>query len=177
MCVALLLAPLTAAGCLPGVNWYDTRRVPGYVVPPKITIVVDASDAALAADHGGYIGTMALTIREELAERGVESTILDPKPSRVPSPRVEIIVRGFVEGDATESYLTGLVLMVPLGQGELGVLCRAYSPTNQLMFEGTLKGSISGQGNPMDLAEAAGTAIAKALTDPEGARTKTKRNF
>jgi hypothetical protein len=176
-CVALLLAPLAGSGCWPGVNWYETRRVPGYVVPPKIAIVVDASDAALAADHGGYIGTMALTIREELAERGVESTILDPKPSRLPSPRVEVIVRDFTEGDATESHLTGLVLMVPLGQGEIGVLCRAYSATNALMFEGTLKGSIAGDANQMHLAEAAGAAIAKALTDPEGARHRKKRNF
>jgi len=38
------------------------------------------------------------------------------------------------------------------------------------MFEGTLKGSISGQANPRDLAEAAGGAIAKALTDPESTR-------
>lgn len=152
-------------------RWYDTRRAPGYVVPPKIPLVIDASEAALAADHGGYIGMMALTIREELAERGVESTILDPKPSRVPSPRVELIVRGFDDGDATASYLSGLVLMVPLaGQGELGVLCRAYSATNALMFEGTLKGSISGQGNPTDLAEAAGVAIAKALTEADSTR-------
>ena len=166
-----------ATSCsLPAVNWHGTRRVPGYVVPAKIPLVVDVSKRAHEADQGGYIDTMVLTVREELGERGIESTIVSPKPSRLPSPRVEIIVGTFDDGDFTESYVSGLVTVVPFaGEMALAVVCRAYSPSNQLMFEGVLKGSNVGTGNPRGLAETAGDAIAEALTDPDGAQPAPPR--
>jgi hypothetical protein len=178
-----LILLLTAAGCsTAGVNWYGTRRIPGYVVPPRIPLVVDVSEPANAADQGGYIDTMVLTVREELGERGVESTIISPKPSRVPSPRVEIIVGTFDDGDFAESYFSGLAtnltfgVPAPLaGQMALAVVCRAYSPSNQLMFEGVIRGSDVGTANPRNLAETAGDAIADALTDPESTRPSDRR--
>jgi hypothetical protein len=159
---------LAAPACsFPTVNWYGTRRVSGYVVPAKIPLVVDVSKRAHEADQGGYIDTMVLMVREELGEHGVESTIVSPKPSRLPSPRVEIIVGTFDDGDFMGSYVSGLVTVVPFaGLMELAVVCRAYSPSNELMFEGVLKGSNVGTGNPRGLAETAGDAIAEALTDP-----------
>jgi hypothetical protein len=176
-----LALPLSTMGCsFASVAWHDTRRVPGYVVPARIPLVVDASEAAVAADQGGYIDTMVLTVREELGNHGVESTILSPKPSRMPSPRVELVVRAFDEGDYAESYATqtaitvataGWVPGVPLaGYMNLRVLCRAYDASNQLMFEGAIEGSASGQSNPRDLAEAAGDKIAEGLTDAETTR-------
>jgi hypothetical protein len=154
-----------------GVNWHDTRRVPGYVVPKRIPLVLDASESALAADQNGTIDTMMLTIREDLAEYGVESEILSPKPSRLPSPRVEVIVRTFDAGDAADSYVSGLVVGVPVaGQIRYAVVCQAYSPSNQLMFEGTITGTGAGTSNPRPLAESIGATIAEALVDPESTR-------
>jgi hypothetical protein len=186
--VGLVVSLLTASCSTASVNWHGTRRVPGYVVPARIPLVVDVSEQAHAADQSGYIDTMVLTVREELGERGVESTIVSPKPSRVPSPRIEIIVGTFDDGDFADSYLSGLATSVPLaaaglpgmgasfaGQSALAVVCRAYSPSNQLMFEGLIKGSDVGTANPRDLAETAGSAIAKALTDPESTRPSDRR--
>jgi hypothetical protein len=173
-----------AAGCSSAVvNWYGTRRVPGYVVPARIPLVVGVSERAHDADQGGYIDTMVLTVFEELGDRGIQTTIVSPKPSRVPSPRVEIIVGTFDDGDFGEAYLSQAAVNAPLaaagvpmatlpfaGSSALAVVCRAYSPSNQLMFEGVIKGSDFGTANPRSLAETAGDAIAEALTDPDGTR-------
>jgi hypothetical protein len=185
--VVLTIAATTACSTA-GVNWYGTRRVPGYTVPARIPLVVDVSEPAHAADQGGYVDTMVLTVWEELGERGIQSTIVSPKPSHLPSPRVEIVVGTFDDGDFAESYLSGLATGVPLlaaglpvmpipfaGQMGLAVVCRAYSPSNQLMFEGVIKGSDVGTANPRNLAEKAGDAIADALTDPESTRPVERR--
>jgi hypothetical protein len=179
-----MLGLAALSGCnMANANWHDTRRYPGYVVPKRIPLVVDQSERAVEADHGGYIGTMVLTVREELGELGIESTILSPKPSRLPSPRVELIVRTFDEGSFSESYASSLLTAAPLaaaglpvvamplsGYGNLAVLCRAYSPSNQLMFEGFVESTMPGTTNPRDMAEAVGVSIAKGLTDPESTR-------
>jgi hypothetical protein len=173
-----VLALFLVSGCsMVGARWYDTRRVPGYVVRGSIPLVVDRSQRALEADEGGYIDTMVLTVREELGEHGVEATIISPKPSRPPSPRVELIVRAFDGGDFTDAWLTqastGLVLGVGLplaGTSEFVVLCRAFSPSNQLMFEGVIKSGAAGTTNVRDVAEAVGSRIADGLTDAESTR-------
>jgi hypothetical protein len=172
LALGLALASFATSGCgFPAANWYDTRRVSGYVVPASIPLVVDTSDFVVRSDPGGYIDTMVLTLRDELGERGVTASILRPKPSKLPSPRVELIIRSFQEGDFGESYGSSLVFIAPVaGQGEIALTCRAYSASNELMFEGTLKGSIAGMGDTRDLAEVAGTTIAEGLTNPESTR-------
>jgi hypothetical protein len=182
----LSLLLLAALGCSTAVvNWYNTRRVPGYVVSKRIPLVVDVSKPAHEADQGGYVDTMVLTVFEELGDRGIQTTIVSPKPSRLPSPRVEIIVGTFDDGDFGEAYLSQVAVNAPLaaagvpmatlpfaGSSALAVVIRAYSPSNQLMFEGVIKGSDFGTANPRDLAESAGDAIAEALTDPESTRRR-----
>ena len=60
------------------------------------------------------------------------------------------------------------------GYAELVVVCRAYSPSNELMFEGMITSSTTGTGNPRDMAELAGFTIAKGLTDAESTRPKAR---
>lgn len=169
--VGTLLVMLVGACGLHNTEWHDSRRVPGYVVPKAIPLVVDVSERAQASDPGNSIDTMVLTVREELGERGVQAEILSPKPSRLPSPRVEIIVRNFDEGSAAGSYVSGLLVGIPVaGNAEFFVICRAYSASNALMFEGTLKGFAPGTSNTRGLAESMGDEIADGLTDPEGAK-------
>jgi hypothetical protein len=149
-------------------------------VPAKIPLVVDVSERAHENDQGGYVDTMVLTVFEELGDRGIQSTIVTPKPARLPSPRVEIVVGTFDDGDFAEAYASQMAVNVPLalvgvpvatlpfaGSSALAVVIRAYSPSNQLMFEGVIKGSDLGTADPRDLAETAGDAIAEALTDPQ----------
>jgi len=175
---ALALLVFSTGCSFAGASWHNVRRVPGYVVPPKISLVVDTSERANEADHGGYLDTMVLTVREELGERGVESSIVSPKPARLPTPRIEIIVRTFDEGNAADSYVTGLIAGVPLaGAMDLAVMCRAYSASNQLMFEGLVDGETPGTANARDMAELIGSYIAKALTEPESTRPKRRAGY
>jgi hypothetical protein len=153
---------LCLAGCTTYASWHSFARSPGYRVPHEIKIVVARTDAVRAHDDGGFVGTAVLVVEDDLREQGVEGHIVDATAHPPAPPYVELSFSGYTEGSGAARYFTNGIA----GQAQLVVDVRALLPDGQVALQGQVLGAeMAYNSDARGGAEAAGHAIAKALTD------------
>jgi hypothetical protein len=164
---------LWLCGCTNYATWHSFARSPGYLVPEQVEIIVARTDSVRANDDGGFVDTTVLTVEDDLRERGIEGHIVDATEHPPAPPYVELSFSGYTKGSGVARYFTNGIA----GQARVVVDVRALLPDGRVALQGQVLGAeMAYNRDARGGAEAAGHAIAKALTDAKYNPAPPKKN-
>ncbi len=160
LCVAALLLP----ACGSAAAWHAFVRDPSFAPPKELRLVVFRSERARAQDNAGYIDTAVLTVQQDLRERGIEAEIVEARTSDYPPPRAELHFVDAKEGSSAVRWATYGIG----GTAGIELECRLIDATGKVSLSGRVRGEDHGElSSGRGAAEAAGHAVADALSDPK----------
>lgn len=126
--------------------WLTRTEAPSYALPKRIPIVVTVSDRINATDQFGFVATLVETLESRLRDEGLEPRVIAAPDAKLPSPRVELVVRA--QNEVSEQ------------RGPFALECRVLSADEQQVFLGTLGGPFRPGG-----ARAAARIVANLITE------------
>jgi hypothetical protein len=159
----IVLAALLLSACTTGVAWHSFVRDPSFAPQKRLRLVVDRSERARAEDDAGYVDTAALTVQQDLRERGIEAEIVEANGREYAPPRAELHFVDATEGSEGARWVTDGIL----GTAGIEVECRLIDANQKVILSGRVRGEDHGEySSGRGAAEAAGHALADALADP-----------
>jgi hypothetical protein len=162
--VLCCIAGALLSACSSAVAWHGFVRDPSFAPPKELRLVMFRSERARAQDSAGFVDIVVLTVQQDLRERGIEAEVVEARTSDYPPPRAELHFLDANEGSGAERWVTYGIA----GTAGIELECRLVDASGKVTLSGRVRGEDHGEfTSGRGAAEAAGHAVAEALSDPK----------